>query len=262
MNPFQQQAPIKGIKRIIAVASGKGGVGKSTISFNLAKALKNESLQVGLLDLDIYGPSLPRLSGTESYRASLGNNEKVMVPQKHGLHLMSMGYFVDEDTPAIWRGPMLVKAIEQLLKDCDWPELDVLVVDLPPGTGDVPLTLAQKVPLFGSLVVCTPQSLALSDMIKAIEMFNQVNVPILGIVKNMSEFKTPNGQMVKLFPSGDFEGLTKKYKLEILESIEFLPQVAFCSEKGVPFSQEDQNNDNNPFINLAIKIKEKLNLNL
>jgi ATP-binding protein involved in chromosome partitioning len=177
--------PIKGVKNIIAVASGKGGVGKSTTAVNLALALSAEGANVGILDADIYGPSQPRMLGINQQPESKDGNslEPVM---SHHLQSMSIGYLVEEDTPMIWRGPMVTQALEQLLKDTRWHDLDYLVVDLPPGTGDTQLTLAQKIPVSGAVIITTPQDIALIDARKGLKMFEKVNVPVLGVIENMS----------------------------------------------------------------------------
>ncbi len=177
--------PMTGIKNIIAVASGKGGVGKSTTSVNLALALAAEGARVGIMDADIYGPSQPRMLGIHGQPDS--KDGKTLEPMEgHGIQAMSIGFLVEEDTPMIWRGPMVTQALEQLLNDTQWKELDYLVVDLPPGTGDVQLTLAQKIPVSGAIIVTTPQDIALLDARKGLKMFQKVEVPILGIVENMS----------------------------------------------------------------------------
>lgn len=183
-------APLSQIKKIIAVASGKGGVGKSTISVQMAAAFKRQGLKVGLLDADIYGPSLPKMTGVS--KEDLKRDEtKLTPPQKFGLYVMSMGFFVEEEAPLIWRGPMVQKAVQQLFFDVAWPPLDVLIVDLPPGTGDAQLTLAQKIPLSGIVIVSTPQDIALLDARKALRMFKKLDVPVLGLLENMSCFECP-----------------------------------------------------------------------
>ncbi|MEO0336223.1 MAG: P-loop NTPase, partial [Pseudomonadota bacterium] len=204
MNPFDQQKPIEGIKKILAVGSGKGGVGKSTVSVNLAAALKKQGFKVGLLDADIYGPSLPRLLGALGQKPQLDENNKILPIVRQGMKLMSIGFLIDEDKAVVWRGPMLFKAMDQFFRDVAWGELDYLLIDLPPGTGDIALTAAQKVPINGAITVCTPQNLAFVDAKKAIDMFDQINVPHLGVVENMAYFKaSPDADPVSLFPAGD-----------------------------------------------------------
>ena len=193
---------IPGVANIIAVASGKGGVGKSTTAVNFALALNELGLKVGVLDADIYGPSMPRLLGSRASRRQLAGN-KLAPMEAYGLKVMSMGFLVDEETPMIWRGPMVMSALSQMLKDVAWGELDVLVVDMPPGTGDAQLTMAQQVPLAGAVIVSTPQDLALIDARKGIDMFRKVNVPVLGIVENMSTFICPHcGERSDIFGHG------------------------------------------------------------
>lgn len=235
MNPFLQQAPIPNVKHIIAVGSGKGGVGKSTVAVNLACALKKRGQKVGLLDADVYGPSLPRMLGVSDSKAQLSDNKRILPIQAHGLRIMSMGFLVPENAAVIWRGPMLFKAMDQFFKDVEWGELDYLIVDLPPGTGDVALTLAQKVPVNGAVVVCTPQNIALADAKKAIDMFERINIPLLGVVENMGAMKLPNGEMMPLFPRGDLDQFLKMKSLTKLAVLPFDPLVGQSCESGVPY---------------------------
>ncbi len=184
---MSKQAEIPGVAAVIAVASGKGGVGKSTTALNLALGLRDLGLRVGLLDADIYGPSVPRLTGINE-KPQLDDNRKMIPIQRFGLAIMSIGFLVEEDTAMIWRGPMVMSAITQMLRDVAWGTLDILVVDMPPGTGDAQLTLAQNVPLKGAIIISTPQDLSLIDARRGLAMFKKVNVPVLGIVENMSYF--------------------------------------------------------------------------
>ena len=200
-NPFANQNKVPGVKRVIAIASGKGGVGKSTVSVNLACALKHLGARVGLLDCDIYGPSIPLMMGVHE-RPTVSDDERLVPPSEHGVKVMSIGLLLTDDQPVIWRGPMIAKTIQQFLLAVEWGELDFLLVDLPPGTGDAQLSLCQTVPLDGGVIVTTPQEASLGVVRKGIAMFNKVNVPILGIVENMSYFTTPNGERVEIFGHG------------------------------------------------------------
>lgn len=194
---------LPGVKNIIAVASGKGGVGKSTTAVNLAIALQQSGATVGILDADIYGPSLPRMLNVAGKPQHNDETGKILPSEVYGLKVMSMGFFMDEDAPVVWRGPMVGMAVEQLLRDVDWGELDYLVIDLPPGTGDAQLTLTQKVPITGVVIVSTPQDVALSDVKRGINMFKKVDVPILGIIENMSYFLCPGcGHRSEIFSHG------------------------------------------------------------
>jgi ATP-binding protein involved in chromosome partitioning len=195
-------ALLPGVRAILAVSSAKGGVGKSTVATNLACAFANLGLDVGLLDADVYGPSLPIMMGIEQRPLAAGGNRFHPV-ERHGVRCISMGFFLDDSSPVIWRGPMVAGLVRQFLADCVWGELDVLVIDLPPGTGDAPLTLAQQVQLHGALIVTTPQEVALRDAARGLAMFRQLHVPILGIVENMSSFRCPEcGEAEKIF-AGD-----------------------------------------------------------
>ena len=239
MNPFDQQKPIEGVKKIIAVGSGKGGVGKSTISSNLAVLLALKDYKVGLLDADVYGPSVPSLLGCFEQHPEL-QGQKMVPLDRYGVKLMSMGFLIEEDQPVIWRGPMLFKAIDQFLNDVVWGELDYLIVDLPPGTGDIALTLAQKTPIESALVVTTPQSLSLSEVKKAIMMFRKVGVPIAGLILNMSGLTLPTGETINLFPEGNFNQLCKDYDILKSVKIPFEPKIGQTAEAGVPFVKSEK----------------------
>ena len=234
-NPFEQQQPIPGVKNVIAISSGKGGVGKSTVATNVALALAKQGVKVGLLDADIYGPSVPRMFGALNQKPEIGDNRKLIPLERLGLKLMSIGFLVDEDLAVVWRGPMLFKAMDQFLREVNWGELDILLVDLPPGTGDVQLSLAQKVPLVGAVAVTTPQNVALNDVKKAIDMWGRAGVPILGVVENMAHF-IPPGQTepMQLFPKGSLDGYLKEKGLAKLGEVPFHPQVGIGSEIGIP----------------------------
>ncbi|MFN8848059.1 MAG: Mrp/NBP35 family ATP-binding protein [Bdellovibrionales bacterium] len=235
MNPFEQQTPIPGVKRILAVSSGKGGVGKSTVATNLALALKKMGRKVGLLDADIYGPSLPRMMGCLNQKPGITPEQKLLPLERYGIKCMSIGFMVDENAAIVWRGPMLFKAMDQFLRDVQWGELDDLVVDLPPGTGDVQLSLAQKVPVFGAVIVSTPQNISLIDVKRAVDMWERVKVPVLGVVENMSYWLNPDsGEKVQLFPKGDLMGFMQSKNIPLLGEVPFHPAVGVASEAGVP----------------------------
>lgn len=259
MNPFLQQAAIPGVKHILAVGSGKGGVGKSTISVNLAMALAKRGLKVGLLDADIYGPSIPRMLGALTSRPEVNEEKKIVPVSRYGVKTMSLGYLVDEGQAAVWRGPMLFKAMDQFFRDVLWGELDYLVIDLPPGTGDVGLTMAQKVPVSGAVVVVTPQNVALADAKKAMDMFERTNVPLVGVVENMSYLKTPNGETVQLFPRGELDAYLDIKKIRKLAQIPFYPDIGMSGEAGIPLVQShSEHEEAEIFLRLADTIRNAL----
>ncbi len=235
MNPFEQQKPIDGVKKIIAVSSGKGGVGKSTVASNLALALTKKGQKVGLLDADIYGPSVPRMLGALNQKPAMTAEQKLIPLERYGLKAMSIGFLVEESLAVVWRGPMLFKAMDQFLRDVIWGELDFLIVDLPPGTGDVQLSLAQKVPVFGTVIVTTPQNISLIDVKRAIDMWERVQVPILGVIENMSYMINPaNGEKIQMFPRGELKSYMDSKKLGLLGEIPFNPSVGLACEAGIP----------------------------
>jgi ATP-binding protein involved in chromosome partitioning len=221
------------VRNIIAVASGKGGVGKSTVAANLAVALAQTGAQVGLLDADIYGPSIPMMMGvTEKPRESDGH---FLPPVHYGVKVMSIGFFLDLNTPVVWRGPMVGKALQELIRGAEWGELDYLVVDLPPGTGDAQLTLCQSVPVTGAVIVTTPQDVALSDVLKAIGMFEKVKIPILGIVENMSYFICPHCQhRTEIFKYGGGRTAAQRLTIPFLGEIALDPAIPVGSDAGEP----------------------------
>ncbi|HEY1096816.1 MAG TPA: Mrp/NBP35 family ATP-binding protein [Alphaproteobacteria bacterium] len=222
------------VKNIIAVASGKGGVGKSTVAVNLAIALAQSGLKVGLLDADIYGPSVPTLLGIADQKPV--QEEDYLLPlDAHGIKTISMGFLTNADTPLIWRGPMVQSAVQQLLRDVKWGALDVLVLDMPPGTGDAQLTVAQKVPLKGAVIVSTPQDIALIDAVKAVEMFRKVGVPILGLVENMSVFCCPNcGHESNIFGHGGARDKAVQMNVPVLGHIPLVAAIRLQSDQGIP----------------------------
>ncbi len=229
-----QAAGVPGVKRIIAVASGKGGVGKSTTAVNLALALQANGLSVGVLDADIYGPSMPRLLGISGRPQPAEGN--VLAPMEgFGLKVMSMGFLVDEGTPVVWRGPMVISALTQMLREVAWGELDVLIVDMPPGTGDAQLTMAQQVPLAGAVIVSTPQDLSLIDARKGLNMFRQVDVPVLGIVENMSYFMCPScGERSDIFGHGGAKTEAEKLGVPFLGEVPLHIDIRTTSDAGQP----------------------------
>jgi ATP-binding protein involved in chromosome partitioning len=231
---LQDKAPIVGVKHLIAVASGKGGVGKTTVAVNLAIALQKIGAKVGLLDADVYGPNVPLMLGTNEQPRALAEN--VIVPvEAYGVKLISMGLLNPGDRPLIWRGPMLHGVMQQFLRSVQWGELDYLVIDLPPGTGDVQLSLVQSVALSGAVIVTTPSIVALADVRKAIEMFRQVNVEILGIVENMSYFSCPHcDQRIDVFGHGEGASMAKTFGVPLLGEIEIDPQIRIGGDTGKP----------------------------
>ncbi len=224
------------VKHVVAVASGKGGVGKSTTAVNLALALERDGAKVGLLDADIYGPSQGMMLGVEPGRRPEVKDEKVFVPVKaHGLKTMSMSYLVDENTPMVWRGPMATGALQQLLLQTHWEDLDYLIVDMPPGTGDIQLTLSQKVPVSGAVIVTTPQDIALLDAKTGIEMFRKVAIPVLGIVENMSLYECPKcGELSHLFGAGGGERVAKEFGVPLLGELPLDAQIREDADGGHP----------------------------
>jgi len=233
-DPWANRAPIPGVKRTIAVASGKGGVGKSTVAVNLACALAKLGHKVGLCDADVYGPSLPTILGVSEQPKVLG--EDLLVPvQKHGLKLMSIGFLLEDDTPVIWRGPMVMQLVTQFLKKVVWGSLDYLVIDLPPGTGDAQLTLVQSIPLTGALIVTTPSDVALIDARRGLRMFQQVNTPVLGLVENMSCFVCPHcGKETDVFSKGGARRVAGELGVPLLGEIPLDAAINLGTDKGSP----------------------------
>ena len=231
---LQDKAPITGVKNLVAVASGKGGVGKTTVAVNLAIALKNMGNAVGLLDADVYGPNVPVMLGTNEQPRAI--DERTIIPvEAYGLKMISMGLLSPGDKPLVWRGPMLHSVIQQFLRSTQWGELDYLIVDLPPGTGDVQLTLIQSVSVTGAVVVTTPSIVALADVRKAIEMFRQVNVEILGVVENMSYFNCPHCKgRIDVFGHGEGQHMAKNFGVPFLGEIEIDPQIRIGGDTGKP----------------------------
>lgn len=247
------------VKYTIAVASGKGGVGKSTVSVNLALSLSKLGFKVGLLDADIYGPSIPLMMGIEAkptiYQVE-GTNK--MVPlENYGIKLMSIGFLIDDENPVIWRGPMASGALKQFMSDVEWGELDYLIYDLPPGTGDIQLTLVQTIPLSGAIIVTTPQEVSLIDAKKGLKMFEKVNVPVFGIVENMSYFIAPDtGNRYDIFGTGGGENLAKELNTSFLGGIPIDPRIRIGGDSGKPIVVDLPEIEESKKI---ISIAEKLN---
>ena len=256
-------ALMPGVKSIIAVASGKGGVGKSTTSVNLALGLAAGGRKVGLLDADIYGPSMPRMMGISGRPASADG--KTLDPMENfGIKVMSMGFLVEEDTPMIWRGPMVQSALEQMMRDVNWGELDVLVVDMPPGTGDIQLTMAQKVPLTGSIIVSTPQDIALLDARKGLNMFRKVDVPVFGLIENMSYYVCPKcGDRAEIFGHGGAKKEAERMGMDFLGEVPLHISIRETSDNGTPIVVSDAASEHaQAYRSIADKIWNKIEIGL
>jgi ATP-binding protein involved in chromosome partitioning len=253
------KAGVPGVRSIIAVASGKGGVGKSTVAVNLALGLQAIGLKVGILDADIYGPSMPRLLGLTG-RPEVISGRTLKPMERYGLKVMSMGFLVEEETPMIWRGPMVISALTQMLREVAWGELDVLVVDMPPGTGDAQLTMAQQVPLAGAVIVSTPQDLALIDARKGLNMFRRVDVPVLGIVENMSYFLCPHcGERTDIFGHGGAEHEAARIGVPFLGAVPLHAAIRERSDAGTPVVATDPDSEHaRAFKEIAARAHERL----
>ena len=253
--------PMKNVKNIVAVASGKGGVGKSTVSANLALALCSEGARVGMLDADIYGPSQPRMLGVSGQPDSRdGKSLEPMV--SYGVQCMSIGFLVEEDTPMIWRGPMVTQALEQLLKDTNWTDLDYLIIDLPPGTGDIQLTLSQRIPVSGAVIVTTPQDIALLDARKGLKMFEKVQVPVLGIVENMStHICSQCGHEEHIFGEGGGERMAQEHEVPLLGSLPLDITIRADADGGQPSVVKNPDGDvGQRFRSIARSVAARLSL--
>tara|TARA_A100001011_G_scaffold47915_1_gene45364 strand:+ start:1487 stop:2299 length:813 start_codon:yes stop_codon:yes gene_type:complete len=245
--------PIKGTKFTLMVSSAKGGVGKSTFAINLAFALQKLGKKIGLLDADVYGPSLPKIMGINEKPKTDG---KYLFPvEKYGAQFMSLGFLVDDKTPMIWRGPMVISAIKTLTEKVLWKNLDYLIIDMPPGTGDTQLTFAQDIKIDGSIIISTPQELALADVVRGIQMFDKIGVKILGLVCNMSVFKGEDGKNYNIFGTDGVEKVAQKFKKNLLGDIPLHQDLRTCSDEGKPLTLEKPEHEiSKIFINIAKKI--------
>ncbi len=253
--------PIQGVKNIVAVASGKGGVGKSTTTVNLALALAKEGASVAVLDADIYGPSMPRMLGI-SGKPESEDGQSLEPLVNYAIQTMSIGFLIDDDTPMIWRGPMVTQALEQLFKDTRWKDVDYLVVDLPPGTGDVQLTLAQKIPVSGAVIVTTPQDIALLDARKGLKMFEKVNVPVLGVVENMSTHICSNcGHEERIFGEGGGQRMSEEENVDLLGALPLNMSIRQLADDGKPtVVSEPDSRITELYVDIARKVAAKLAL--
>ena len=246
--------PIKGTKYTIAVSSAKGGVGKSTFATNLALALKKEGCRVGILDADIYGPSLPKLFSINEKPDSDGQTLKPII--KYGIQCMSIGFLTDEQTPMIWRGPMVTSAIKTFTQKVDWKDLDFIIVDMPPGTGDTQLTFAQEISLDGVIIISTPQEIALQDVKRGIRMFEKLKVKIIGLIDNMSYFIGDDKKKYKIFGEGGVKKTAEEFKKDFLGEIPINPEVGKCGDEGKPIVEANKDHEiSQIYFELAKKIK-------
>jgi ATP-binding protein involved in chromosome partitioning len=257
-NPVPEDAFLPTVKYKVAIASGKGGVGKSTVSVNLAVALAKIGLKVGLLDSDIYGPSIPLMFGIKDKPQFDG--QKLLPISKYGVQLMSLGFLLDADNPVIWRGPLVMRALQQLMRDVFWGELDIMLFDMPPGTGDAQLTLSQSVALDGAVIVTTPQDVALLDAAKGVQMFRKVSVPILGIVENMSYFLCPHcHNRSDIFSAGGARRESERLQVDLLGEIPLEIQIRIGGDEGSPLVQKNPENEQaGIFMDIARKIIDRL----
>jgi len=251
---------LPGVSRTVAVASGKGGVGKSTVAVNLGVALAQDGLRVGLLDADIYGPSIPLMMGVDEQPRLDDEGRQILPFERHGLRFMSLGFLVDKRSAVIWRGPMVMKAVDQLLRDVAWGDLDILVVDMPPGTGDAQLTLSQRVQLAGAVIVTTPQDVALADAVKGVAMFRKVGVPVLGIVENMSFFACPHcGERTDVFGHGGGRAEAERLKVPFLGEIPLHQSIRDSGDAGRPIVVSAPDSDPaTRFRGIAARVRESL----
>ena len=260
--PNQQPPPgpvtIPGVRDVVAVASAKGGVGKSTVIANIALALARRRARVGVLDADIYGPSLPLMMGA-SGEPEMTPDGRMLPIVKHGVPIMSMGFLTDDQTPGVWRGPLLAQAVQQFLRQVDWGELDCLIIDLPPGTGDIPLTLSQAIALSGALVVTTPQSVALEDVARGIAMFEKVDVDVLGIVENMSYYLCPHcDYRHQIFGDGGARAVAERLELDLLGEIPLETEIRHGGDEGHPIALKGESETGRLFDAIAARLEQSV----
>ncbi len=253
-----QKLPISGVENIIAVASGKGGVGKTTVAVNIAVSIQKKGFETGILDADIYGPNVPLMLGLSSETPDF-KDERIIPVERKGLKVISMGFFLKPDTPVIWRGPLAHKAIQQFLRDVEWGELDYLVVDLPPGTGDIQLTLVQTVPISGAIIVTTPQDVALIDARKGLRMFEQTGAKVLGIVENMSYLQCPHcGRRIELFRAGGGKRTSVELGVPLLAEIPLDPSLPLISDAGITVIEQNPESPTSAiFLSIADQVIKK-----
>jgi ATP-binding protein involved in chromosome partitioning len=258
------KAILKGPKNVIAVAAGKGGVGKSTVAVNLALALTRHGAKVGLLDADVFGPSIPTMLGAPETPATASAESRIIPAIHHGMKVISVGFFVDKGEAVVWRGPMVHRLLQQFLGDVDWGDLDYLICDLPPGTGDVQLSLSQLIPIAGSVMVTTPQEVSIVDVVKGIAMFEKVEIPILGIVENMSYYKCPAcGHHDEIFSHGGGKRLAQEVGTQFFGEIPIDTRIRFGGDAGVPIVIASPDSENaNRFMDLASKVAVKVAANV
>tara|TARA_B100001248_G_C27356296_1_gene443997 strand:+ start:65 stop:865 length:801 start_codon:yes stop_codon:yes gene_type:complete len=254
------KTPIKGTNATILVSSAKGGVGKSTLAINLAFALQNLGMRIGILDADVYGPSLPKILNLKEKPQSQ-DNKNIIPLEKYGVQCMSMGFLIDEQTPMMWRGPMVISAIKTMTQKVLWKERDLIIVDMPPGTGDTQLTFVQEVKINGAIIVSTPQDLALLDVKRGIQMYEKTGVKILGLIDNMSFFKADDGKEYKIFGEGGVKKTAREFNKEFLGHLPLNQDLRISADKGIPLTHSQPNHEVSLlFKNIAEKVKRSLNI--
>ncbi len=254
------KTPIKGTNATILISSAKGGVGKSTLAINLAFALQNLGMRIGILDADVYGPSLPKILNLKEKPQSQ-DNKNIIPLEKYGVQCMSMGFLIDEQTPMMWRGPMVISAIKTMTQKVLWKDRDLIIVDMPPGTGDTQLTFVQEVKINGAIIVSTPQDLALLDVKRGIQMYEKTGVKILGLIDNMSFFKADDGKEYKIFGEGGVKKTAREFNKEFLGHLPLNQDLRISADKGIPLTHSQPNHEVSLlFKNIAEKVKRSLNI--